>query len=312
MDNFEIEPEIRDENHMMDDLMNEVDMDIEEIHVPMEVNQRNSELKEKMKNRISYTMIEKDMARFAPYRSRFITDHDIWAQLYHDNILFKYNLVYTENEEGQLAVTTSSYFKASTMFFLNKGMTKLKVGMITGTKNMSSISCGLLQLNHNVTRRLQFTIGGAVGSLESINVGMQIKPKNTTSIRYRANYLMSSPNQRYLEHTFGIQEQLTEDFSMGIEFITSKHDELKLSAKHNLNFLNNENNKTCLEFESRVKNAILTGTLRLKNQISESYATQLEVTSGSSGAIPMLTLNAELVYTKILSSKNVSIALILS
>lgn len=294
-DGIDVDPMVREENldGLFQDAQHDLasDMSVEDIELP-DIKKGRHHAVEIFKNTMNFMRIERDMTKHAPNRTRFITDQDIWESLYSDNILFKYHIVLTEQNDD-INLTTSSYFKANSLFFYNDGKTKLRIGMITGTKNMTSIACGMAQVSHNFTRRLQGSIGLVVGSLESLNLGVQYKPTNTTSLKYKLNTILSNPERTLFEHTVTVREQLTEDFSMQIEFINGKHNELKLSAKQNLNILSTQDNSTSIEVEAKFKAAIANGTVRLRNQIGENYATQLEVNAGTSGSIPMLTFSAD-------------------
>lgn len=168
--------------------------------------------------------------------------------------------------------------------------------MLTGTKNMTTVSCALGQISHNFNRRTQFAIGGCLGSIHSANVSGEYRVTNTTSVRCRLNRNYQQPGKPFNELSVILREQVTEDFAMEMDFTRSHYDELKLTASKNLSILHNEDSSTVVEAETKIRKSVVNGTLRLKNHIGDYYATQLELSLGVSGLVPMFTISSEIYY----------------
>ena len=197
--------------------------------------------------------LERDMSEHKVYREKFITDIDLWSTIYNDNIIFKYyTIISAEGEEG-VSVGSKSYYKANAWFYLNDGRSRLKIGMIWATRNMTSISWGLGQFSYNINRRTQFAIGGSVGSLHSIYGATEYRLTNTTSVKYRLNRVRRDPETIFYENSFILREQLTEDFAFEGWFTRGEHDELKVSATKTMNILSGNNRDSSFEIESKIK-----------------------------------------------------------
>ena len=249
-----------------------------------------------LKTSTDLVKLERDMSEHKAFREKFITDIDLWSTIYNDNIVFKYYTIISAEGEDNIAITNKSYYKANACFYLNDGRSRLKIGMICATRNMTSISCGLGQFSYNINRRTQFAIGGSIGSLHSIYGAAEYRLTNTTSVKYRLNRVRRDPDTVFFENSIILREQLTEDFAFEGGFTRGEWDELKLTASKTMNILSGNDRSSSFEVESKIKKAIAEGTVRIKNEIGDYYSTQLEVSLGTSGIVPMFTISSDIYY----------------
>lgn len=132
--------------------------------------------------------------------------------------------------------------------------------------------------------------------MHSVYGSAEYKLTNTTSCKYRLNRVRKDPDSLFYEHSVIVREQLTEDFALEADFTRGEQDVLKLSATKSMNVLEGDDRNSSVELESKIKRAIVNSTFRLKNEIGDYYSTQLEVSVGTSGIVPMYTVSADIYY----------------
>ncbi|CAI2372318.1 unnamed protein product [Moneuplotes crassus] len=237
--------------------------------------------------------LNKDIINHQRFRENYITDADIWSCIYPDNCYFQYSTLIGVEEEG-MKLTHDTFQKANTSIYLNDAQTCLRLGGFTATKNMTSIFGGVSQLTHNYNRRLKYSIGGMFGSLHSVNTYAQYNLRNSTSVKCKINRVYQDPDDPHHEVSLTVREQLSEEFSMEMTFMRGLHDELRISALNTMNVLEDSSKQTIIEVETKIKKHITTGTLRVRNHISEYLGTNLELNVGSAGHYPTLGISSDI------------------
>lgn len=138
------------------------------------------------------------------------------------------------------------------------------------------------------------SVGFLVGSMHSVNVASEYKIRNSTSVKVRVNRVYQDPEKPYTEYSLTLREQLSGEFAMETTFCRGIHDELKIAALSSLNVLESKSNTSSFEVEAKIRNAIVNGTMRLKNNIGDYFGTQIELNMGASGLVPMVTISSDI------------------
>eukprot|EP00343_Euplotes_focardii_P006017 CAMPEP_0205812990 /NCGR_PEP_ID=MMETSP0205-20121125/17623_1 /ASSEMBLY_ACC=CAM_ASM_000278 /TAXON_ID=36767 /ORGANISM="Euplotes focardii, Strain TN1" /LENGTH=216 /DNA_ID=CAMNT_0053094579 /DNA_START=385 /DNA_END=1031 /DNA_ORIENTATION=+ len=118
--------------------------------------------------------------------------------------------------------------------------------------------------------------------------------RNSTSVKTRINRVFQNPEQPHNELSFSIREQLSEEFTMEMCFMTGLYDEFRITGLSNVNILGNSSDHSAIEVEAKIRHHIVNATLRLKNSVGEYFGTNLEVSAGAAATIPIVGIYSDI------------------
>ena len=136
-----------------------------------------------------------------------------------------------------------------------------------------------------------------MGSFHSVNNSVEYRLGNTTSAKLKLNKNFQDPEGDSIETSLTVREQLNEELALEMTATHGILNELRLAAISNINLLEkNSENPTTVEVEAKVREHLVNGTVKIKNNIGEFFGTSLEVNIGAAGDLPLMGISTDISF----------------